>query len=190
LEGDDGVAGHHNAAGYEASAVMLDLAITLANADGKISGREVQFLNRQVDAWAHVGDSAQRRLRARLRLGIVYPPSLASLRSKIEPLPAEAKVGLGKLLSALALADGTLAPAAVKHLEKVYGLLGIEASALYRELHGALLQAGWWNALLRSLSRACRRLCRASMYPNAHRHSADFNSTPHGLQHCRWKVSA
>ena len=137
LEGDDGVAGHHNAAGYEASAVMLDLAITLANADGKISGREVQFLNRQVDAWAHVGDSAQRRLRARLRLGIVYPPSLASLRSKIEPLPAEAKVGLGKLLSALALADGTLAPAAVKHLEKVYGLLGIEASALYRELHVA-----------------------------------------------------
>ena len=126
-----------SAAGYEALAVMLDLAITLANADGKISGREVQFLNRQVDAWSHVGVGAQRRLRARLRLGIVYPPALASLKSRIEPLPDDAKSALAKLLSALALADGKLSPAAVKHLEKVYRLLGIERTVLYNELHAA-----------------------------------------------------
>jgi uncharacterized tellurite resistance protein B-like protein len=121
---------------YAAVAVMLDLAITLANADGKISGREVQFLNRQVDAWSHVGESAQRRLRARLRLGIVYPPTLASLKSRIEPLPTAARAGLARLLSALALADGKLDPAAVKHLEKMYALLGIDSKALYSELHG------------------------------------------------------
>lgn len=123
--------------GYEALAVMLDLAMTLANADGKISGREVQFLNRQVDAWSHVGVGAQRRLRARLRLGIVYPPSVASLKSRIEPLPDDAKSALAKLLSALALADGQLSPAAVKHLEKLYRLLGIESTVLYNELHAA-----------------------------------------------------
>ncbi len=120
---------------YAAVAVMLDLAITLANADGKISGREVQFLNRQIDAWAHVGDSAQRRLRARLRLGILYPPTLASLRHRIEPLPLAARSGLAKLLSALALADGKLPPSAVKHLEKVHQLLGIDRSVLYSALH-------------------------------------------------------
>lgn len=120
---------------YAAVAVMLDLAITLANADGNISGREVQFLNRQVDAWSHVGESAQRRLRARLRLGIVYPPTLASLKSRIEPLPTVARTALAKLLSALAVADGKLEPAAVKHLEKVYALLGIDRMALYGELH-------------------------------------------------------
>jgi uncharacterized tellurite resistance protein B-like protein len=116
---------------------MLDLAITLANADGKISGREVQFLNRQIDVWTHVGDLAQRRLRARLRLGIVYPPTLASLRSRIEPLPLAARSGLANLLSALALADGKLRPSAVKHLEKVYQILGIDRSALYSALHVA-----------------------------------------------------
>ena len=129
--------GDDNKAGYDAVAVMLDLAITLANADGRISGREVQFLNRQVDAWSHVGAAAQRRLRARLRLGIVYPPSLSSLKSRLEPLPVAARAGLAKLLSALALADGRLAPAAVKHLEKVYQHLGIESTALYNELHVA-----------------------------------------------------
>ena len=122
---------------YAAVAVLLDLAITLANADGKISGREVQFLNRQIDVWTHVGDSAQRRLRARLRLGIVYPPTLASLRSRIESLPLAARSGLANLLSALALADGKLRPSAVKHLEKVYQILGIDSSTLYSALHVA-----------------------------------------------------
>jgi uncharacterized protein/uncharacterized tellurite resistance protein B-like protein len=126
---------------YAAVAVMLDLAITLANADGKISGREVQFLNRQVDAWSHVGESAQRRLRARLRLGIVYPPTLASLKSRIEPLPTAARTALAKLLSALAMVDGKLEPAEVKHLEKLYALLGIERTALYSELHAVAAAA-------------------------------------------------
>lgn len=129
--------GSGNRANYDAVAVMLDLAITLANADGRISGREVRFLNRQVDAWSHVGAEAQRRLRARLRLGIVYPPTLSSLKSRLEPLPAAARAGLAKLLSALALADGRLAPAAIKHLEKVYHHLGIDVAALYSELHVA-----------------------------------------------------
>jgi uncharacterized protein/uncharacterized tellurite resistance protein B-like protein len=131
---------------YAAVAVMLDLAITLANADGKISGREVQFLNRQVDAWSHVGESAQRRLRARLRLGIVYPPTLASLKSRIEPLPTAARTALAKLLSALAVADGKLEPAEVKHLEKVYALLGIDRTALYGELHAVAAAADFGTA--------------------------------------------
>lgn len=121
---------------YAAVAVMLDLAITLANADGTISGREVQFLNRQVDAWSHVGESGQRRLRARLRLGIIYPPTLASLKSRLEPLPKTARVALAKLLAALATADGAVDSAEVKHLEKIYALLGIDRGALYTELHG------------------------------------------------------
>jgi uncharacterized tellurite resistance protein B-like protein len=137
LASDESAPSARNHGGYEAVAVMLDLAITLANADGKISGREVQFLNRQVNAWSHVGATAQRRLRARLRLGIVYPPTLASLKSRIEPLPATAREALAKLLSALALADGKLRPSAVKHLEKVYQILGLEASTLYSELHVA-----------------------------------------------------
>jgi uncharacterized tellurite resistance protein B-like protein len=135
LQSRDTLPGDGRQGSYDAVAVMLDLAITLANADGRISGREVQFLNRQVDAWSHVGAAAQRRLRARLRLHIVYPPSLASLRSRIEPLPMTARTGLARLLSALALADGRLEPAAVRHLEKVYQLLGIDSTSLYGELH-------------------------------------------------------
>jgi len=121
---------------YEAAAVIVDLAMTLAHADGRISGREVQFLNRQIDTWTHVGAGEQKRLRARLRLKIAHPPTLASLKSRIEPLPAAARSALAKVLSALALADGKLSADAVKHLEKIYRLLGIDTTALYNELHG------------------------------------------------------
>ncbi|MEA3198169.1 MAG: hypothetical protein QOF32_2221, partial [Gammaproteobacteria bacterium] len=165
LTADERTPGARIDRGYEAVAVMLDLAITLANADGKISGRELQFLNRQVDSWSHVGAAAQRRLRARLRLGVVYPPTLVSLKNRIEPLPTDAREALAKLLSALALADGKLRPSAVKHLEKVYQLLGLEASALYSELHvasaavGAMVPANLTNRApgLRAVSTAPRR---------------------------------
>jgi uncharacterized tellurite resistance protein B-like protein len=141
LTANDAVMSTAAESAYAAVAVMLDLAITLANADGRISGREVRFLNQQVDTWSHVGESAQRRLRARLRLGIVYPPTLASLKGRIEPLPTAARVALAKLLSALAMADGKLRPAAVKHLEKVYTVLGIDHATLYSQLHGAAAAA-------------------------------------------------
>lgn len=137
---------------YTAVAVMLDLALALANADGKISGREVQLLNRQVDAWSHVGESAQRRLRARLRLGIVYPPTLASLKNRVEPLPTAARGALAKLLAAVAMADGKLAPAEVKHLEKAYALLGIDSKVLYTELHCIAAAADLGNARLPTAS--------------------------------------
>jgi uncharacterized protein/uncharacterized tellurite resistance protein B-like protein len=136
LEQDEDNRSTKAAAEYEAVAVMLDLAMTLAHADGKITGREVQFLNRQIDTWTHVGAGAQRRLRARLRLKIVHPPTLTSLKSRIEPLPLAARSALAKVLSALALADGKLSTDAVKHLEKLYRLLGIDTGALYNELHG------------------------------------------------------
>jgi uncharacterized tellurite resistance protein B-like protein len=126
---------------YAAVAVMLDLAIALASAEGQIAGRKVQFLNRQVNMWSHVGESAQRRLRARLRLGTVYPPTLTSLKRRIEPLPAAARTALAKLLAGLAMADGEPDPAEVKHLEKVYALLGMEGKTLYAELHGVAAAA-------------------------------------------------
>jgi uncharacterized tellurite resistance protein B-like protein len=159
---------------YQAVAVMLDLAMTLANADGRISGQEVLFLNRQVDVWTHVGPSAQRRLRARLRLKIVRPPSLASLRSRIEPLPSAAKSALAKLLSALALADGKLSPIAVKHLEKMYRLLGIDTTVLYNELHGA-------SAILER-AQSVPGFSASSVAPTSSPHSTETPSSAQGIQ--------
>jgi hypothetical protein len=65
------------------------------------------------------------------------PPTIASLKKRLEPLPIEAKRMLGSFLSHLAQVDGEVSPGEVKLLEKVYKALGVEGQALYSDLHGA-----------------------------------------------------
>jgi hypothetical protein len=52
------------------------------------------------------------------------------------------------------MADGKLGAAAVKHLEKVYALLGIDGTALYTELHGVAAAADRRRASLSARSLA------------------------------------
>lgn len=122
---------------YDIAAIMLDLGANVAHADGAVAPTELQFLNSQINAWTHVGPAAQRRLRARLRLLAVEPPTLPSLRKRIEPLSGSTKSAIAKLVSAIALADGVITPAEVKLVEKIYKALGLDVQLAYSDLHGA-----------------------------------------------------
>ena len=64
------------------------------------------------------------------------PPTLTSLKKRLEPLPAEAKSAVATLLVRTANADGVVSTPEVKMLEKVYRLLGIDPQRLYSDLHG------------------------------------------------------
>ena len=92
-------------------------------------------LTRQINSWAHLSDSHRQRLKAHLRLGIDQPSTLASLKKKLEPLPAEAKRSIGRFLAHLTQVDGQVAPEEVKFLERVYKTLSIDAQLLYSDLH-------------------------------------------------------
>jgi len=120
---------------YQAASVSLDLACSVAMADGKPHPNELQLLMKQIDGWAQLSNAQRKRLRARLRMSIEAPPSLASLRSKLDVIPANGKRAIAHLLSTLAHADGTVAPAEVKLLEKIYKALGLDAQAVYSDLH-------------------------------------------------------
>lgn len=120
---------------YQAASVSLDLACSVAMADGKPHPNELQLLMRQIDGWAQLSNAQRKRLRARLRMSLEAPPSLASLRSKLDVIPANGKRAIAHLLSTLAHADGIVAPAEVKLLEKIYKALGLDAQAVYTDLH-------------------------------------------------------
>jgi len=120
---------------YQAASVSLDLACSVAMADGKPHPNELQLLMKQIDGWAQLSNAQRKRLRARLRMSLDAPPSLATLRSKLDVIPANGKRAIAHLLSTLAHADGTVAPAEVKLLEKIYKALGLDAQAVYSDLH-------------------------------------------------------
>lgn len=121
---------------YLTFALMVDMAASIAMADGNASEQEVALIHRQIESWPQLTSRQQDRLKARAAVQIAQPPTPASLKKRLEPLSAEAKVSVATLLVQTANADGFVSPAEVKMLEKLYQMLGLDPQRLYGDLHG------------------------------------------------------
>ncbi|KGE68904.1 MULTISPECIES: TerB N-terminal domain-containing protein [Pseudomonas] len=122
---------------YSAASVTLDLACAVAAADGDTSPQEIMLLSQHVDSWSHLSGAHRKRLKAHLRLQLNQPPTLQSLKKKLEPLAEPAKRVVAAFLAHLAQVDGEVSPAEVKLLERVYKTLQLDPQSLYSDLHVA-----------------------------------------------------
>lgn len=122
-------------AAYNAASVTLDLASAVASADGDTSNEEVTLLAQHIDSWSHLSIAHRKRLKAHLQIQIQQPPTLASLKKKLDPLTVEAKRTIASFLAHLAQADGIVSPSEVKLLERVYKALQLDSQLLYSDLH-------------------------------------------------------
>lgn len=134
---DPNEGGARSTPAYQAAGLTLDLACSVALADGAASGSELIHLTRQIDSWTHLSVAHRKRLKAHLRVRIMQPSTLAGLKKKLEPLPGEAKRTIAKFLAHLAEADGTVSPEEVRFLERVYKTLQLDAKLVYSDLHSA-----------------------------------------------------
>ena len=134
-------------AAYNAASVTLDLASAVASADGDSSTEEVTLLAQHIDSWSHLSVAHRKRLKAHLQIQIQQPPTLASLKKKLDPLAVGAKRAIASFLAHLAQADGNVSPSEVKLLERVYKALQLDSQLLYSDLHGAA--AGASNASIK-----------------------------------------
>ncbi|WP_409317430.1 TerB N-terminal domain-containing protein [Pseudomonas sp. KCJK9016] len=125
---------------YSAAAVTLDLASAVAAADGDTSLEEVSLLSGHIDSWDHLCVAHRKRLKAHLQIQLKQPPTLASLKKKLEPLTLEAKRKIASFLAHLAHADGEVTPQEVKLLERVYKSLGLDPQFVYSDLHIAAVR--------------------------------------------------
>lgn len=126
-----------NSPAYQAALLTLQLSSAVAMADGDFSAQEMSHLRTQVQSWTHLTPSHHRRLLAHLRLLVVAPVSLASLKKKLEPLDASAKEAIAAFMPTVAQSDGTVSPAEVKMLEKVYRALGVDPKKVFSDVHAA-----------------------------------------------------
>ncbi|SUD69061.1 Tellurite resistance protein TerB [Pseudomonas putida] len=125
---------------YSAAAVTLDLASAVAAADGDTSLEEVSLLSGHIDSWDHLCVAHRKRLKAHLQIQLKQPPTLASLKKKLEPLTAQAKRKIASFLAHLAQADGEVTPQEVKLLERVYKSLALDPQFVYSDLHSAAVR--------------------------------------------------
>ncbi len=122
---------------YNAASVTLDLACAVAASDGDTSPQEIMLLSQHIDSWSHLSGAHRKRLKAHLRLQLNQPPTLQSLKKKLEPLAEPAKRVVAAFLAHLAQVDGEVSPAEVKLLERVYKTLQLDPQSLYSDLHVA-----------------------------------------------------
>lgn len=122
---------------YQAAMLTLQLASAVASADGEFSVKEMSHLREQTQAWTHLTPNHLRRLLAHLRLLMVAPVTLTSLKKKLEPLEPSAKEKIAAFMATVAQSDGTVSPDEVKMLEKVYKALGVEPKKVFSDVHAA-----------------------------------------------------
>jgi uncharacterized tellurite resistance protein B-like protein len=122
---------------YQAALHTLQLGAAVATADGEFASTELTHLRKQVESWSHLTPSHRQRLLAHLTFLTTAPVSLTSLKKKLEPLTESAKETIAAFASAVAQADGTVSPAEVKMLEKVYKALGVDPKKVFGDLHAA-----------------------------------------------------
>jgi len=126
---------------YKAAALTLQLAASVAAADGDFSPAEMGLLHRQVQSWGHLSEGHNRRLLAHLRLLMLAPVSWASLKRKLELLDSNAKDALAVFMCGVAAADGSVSPGEIRFLESVYKSLDIDASRVYSDVHSVVAHA-------------------------------------------------
>ncbi|MBL0121648.1 MAG: TerB N-terminal domain-containing protein [Betaproteobacteria bacterium] len=123
--------------GFNAAAVMLQLATAVAFADGDLSSAEIVHLSKQIDAWQHLTPAQQRRLKAHLRLLMVAPVPMTTMKKKLEPLDTAARSLIATFVASIAQLDGVASQAEMKTLEKIYTALGLPSKQLYSDIHVA-----------------------------------------------------
>ena len=120
---------------YQAAMLTIQLASSVVMADGDFGELEMAHLRSQVQSWFHLTPAHQQRLSAHLQLLMAAPVPLSLLKKRLDALPGAAKESIGSFMVTVAQSDGTVSPAEVKMLEKVYKALGLDPKKVFSDIH-------------------------------------------------------
>lgn len=126
---------HADSDAFQTALLTLQLASTMAQADGQFSDAEVAHLTREIESWSHLSPGSCKRLHAHLQLLAAAPITLASLKKKLDPLGQSAKEAVAASMATLAQVDGLVSPEEMRFLEKVYKALGVDAKRVFTDVH-------------------------------------------------------
>lgn len=124
--------------GVEAAAAVLGLCLHVARADGDVADDEVRIAAHNVEALFELAEGDRMRLEAIRELFLRNPPKIAQLTKKLEGQPTEVRAGLGRLVVAVAAADGLITDGELRALRQLYRALGFSNA----DLDAALVESG------------------------------------------------
>ncbi|HVF06637.1 MAG TPA: TerB N-terminal domain-containing protein [Frankiaceae bacterium] len=120
---------------YAAATTLLHLAAHVSASDSQLTAIEEEHLVRHVEHGLDLGAGERRRLHAHLMWLHAARPGLAGMRKRLDGLSAAQCADVAAFLVSVAGADGTIDPAEVNALTKIFGLLGLDPADVYSQLH-------------------------------------------------------
>lgn len=130
------------AGAYGQAVTLMLLAAIVAEADGETSPREKSAMQEHLRATFSLAPEDECRLRARLTWQASQPAittrSLAGMKRRVALLSPEERDRLASGLLRLVDADGTISPAEVTALQKIWKLLGRDPERVASELHAVI----------------------------------------------------
>jgi tellurite resistance protein len=120
---------------YRAVALLLHLAVAVAAADGEISEAEEKQIAGRVNAMADLSPAERSRLSAHVRWLAHEQPGIARVKKRVGTLDGAQRSAIADFIVAMAAADGRIDPGEVKLLTKLFPMLGLEVSEVYRRIH-------------------------------------------------------
>lgn len=120
---------------YASAQSLLTLGALLVHSDDEVTAAEEQHLLDHLEQALHLGPDQKARLQAHLLLLMRAPPKLSTLKSRFDALAPEKRQQVARFAISVAGADGIIAPAEIKLLERIYGLLNLDRKALFSDIH-------------------------------------------------------
>lgn len=120
---------------YLGASCMLYLAMVVAEADGTVDDKELRCLTQRVEASFHLPEHERRRLEALMALLRTTRSDIGSVARRVEQsLSLEARQAVGRLIVAVAGANGVIDRAELTALRKCYRALGLGPDLLEQTL--------------------------------------------------------
>jgi tellurite resistance protein len=125
-------------ASYQATALLLRLAASVATADDQVDTAEVRQLVTRLDEDPDLGPGEKRRLRQHLRWLLAERPGLAGMKRRVARLDEADRHALSLFLLSVAGSDGRIDPAEIRTLRKIYPMLGLDGEAVFSDVHSMM----------------------------------------------------
>ena len=116
-------------------ATILRLGALVARIDEHVDEAEVSLLEDLITENEQLTETEKHSLHAYMYWRLNTPANMSGLKKRLEVLDSKEKIAISHILVGVALADGKIAPAEIKQLEKLYTSLGLDRSMVTSDVY-------------------------------------------------------
>lgn len=125
---------------YAVASLAMHLSVLVSQVDGKVSEEEITMLINQADKWMYLKPVEQQRLKAHILWLSIQNLNMSGVKKRIESLDAAQKEMIGNLIIQVSQVDGNVPLDAMKLIERIFKLLGVDSTKLYSKMHQAAIE--------------------------------------------------